>query len=145
MHWLYRNPFHDVARDLAFRPIVEAGRSGVGMAEQVLDVLEGDTLVDKVRSRRGAKRVAAQVRWQTAGLESSLEHRAGLDSVECPVREFTPAIHRAKEGAVLLEGDTGRGQVVMDELFQVVPAGDLAAELSTASVRSAGIGIAFIT
>lgn len=66
MSWpglLDRNPLDDVTRDLAFRVAVEPGCAGVGVAEEVLDVLQRHTLGDQVRGRRGAKRVTAQIWW----------------------------------------------------------------------------------
>lgn len=69
----------DAAVDPPATPVVELGGGGVGVPDQVLDLLDGDVLVEQGGDDHDAKRVRRQVGGEAGGGEAALEH--GPDGV----------------------------------------------------------------
>lgn len=51
------NPLDDISRDLFLSPIVESGRAGIGVAEQILHVFQRHALLQQIGRRATAKRM----------------------------------------------------------------------------------------
>ena len=118
----------DVAGNAFLSPVVELGRLGVGVAGQVLDVLEGHVLGKQVGHDEDAKAVGAEDMRQPGIFEPSFEHTAHSVRRQGPGGEcllFSPG--GPKQGRFLGVGrDAGRLQIRHEPAVEVVADGDLA-------------------
>src|SRR3954471_10903092 len=99
----YRDPFDDVAGDLLVRAVVEIGRPGVRMPQQVLHLLPRHLLFQKVRGRRRPERVTAERPLRQARtLEPPLDDPQEVVAVQAPVRQLPlPPPGRTEEGRLV--------------------------------------------
>ena len=98
------------------------------MADEVLNVLGGDALREKIGDDHGAEAVRGDDVGKPGRLEAALEDRADGPGLEGPRLEGVPAGgERAKEGSVSgVVGDVGGRQVGGEPFVQVVTDGDFA-------------------
>src|SRR5262245_22457573 len=83
-----RYPLDEVARHLPLPAVVEAGGPGIGMAQEVLHLTEGNALVQQVRRRGQAEGVRREALRQTGILQPPLHHPAAIDGAHRALREF---------------------------------------------------------
>jgi len=106
----YRYPFDDVPGDPLLPPVVEPGRALVGVAREILDILDRDALVEKIRDRRRPKAVTAEVLGEPHVLEPPLHHPKDVFPGHTAVREaFRLLLGGPEEGRGFVLGlDSGR-------------------------------------
>lgn len=117
------NPFHEISADAALSAVVEAGRAGIGMAGEVLHVLQRRAVQQQVGDRGYPKRVGRKMRRQPGPGQSALDHAADIGGGEGARGEpIGPPLRGPKKRRVRRIGRQARHrQVGREHLFQVGP------------------------
>ncbi len=91
-----RNPLHDIARDAPAPAIVNLGGPGVGVAGEVLHVLQRDVLIEQVGHHRDPEAVRREEVGQARVLEPPLEHFAAWNAPGMPPASVAGACRRRR-------------------------------------------------
>lgn len=123
-----RDPFNDVPRDPSLTTVVEPRRSRVGMAGQVLHVLQRHPLGEQISDGRDPHGMRGKAIRQPSIAHAAFHHAADVVSGHTEVAERSrPTNGRAKDRRVRRGvADVHRVDVIEQEALQVVPNGYLA-------------------